>query len=111
MKKILRRASAALLMISLVSCGSFDYATADYSKYVKSVSPADITLDMIKQDYEASRKELAKTYSQFNVLDSYSMDFKVTASIVSTDSEGNEVKNKYNAWCLFLRLLEQVTDL
>ena len=63
-------------MISLVSCGSFDYATADYSKYVKSVSPADITLDMIKEDYEASRKELAKTYSQFNVLDSYSMDFK-----------------------------------
>lgn len=100
MKKILCLAFAALLMISLVSCGSFDYATADYSKYVKSVSPADITLDMIKQDYEASRKELAKTYSQFNVLDSYSMDFKVTASIVSTDSEGNEVKNKYNAWCL-----------
>lgn len=99
MKKILCLAFAALLMISLVSCGSFDYATADYSKYVKLVSPADVTRDMIEQDYNASKAELAQAYSQFNVLDSYSMDFKVTASIVSTDSEGNETKNKYSAWC------------
>lgn len=100
MKKILCLAFAALIMISLVSCGSFDYANADYSKYIKPVSPADITLDMIKQDYEASKLELSKTYSQYNIFDSYAVDFKVTASIVSTDEEGKEVKNKYGAWCL-----------
>ena len=85
-------------MFSLVSCGKFDHEKADYSEYIKAFSPADITLDMIKDDYEASRKQIAQTYSQFNVYDSYAMDFKVSANIIGAGENDKETKSKYLAW-------------
>lgn len=97
----------ALAMIAVTVCGcGFNYDKEDLSKYITLCDYENITFDDVKKAYADYRQELADYYSSgtFTVEDGYTLDFKVTAEIVTeTKDEDGKVTStttkRYEPWC------------
>lgn len=80
-----------LAMIAVAVCGcGFDFEKEDLSKYITLCDYENISFDDVKKAYDDYRKELAEYYSSgtFTVEDGYTLDFKVTAEIVTEEKDG-----------------------
>lgn len=100
MKKILCLLLTAAMLIALVSCGSFDYENADYSRYGKIMDPKDITFDMLRENYNNNRISISKEYSQFTLVNGYAIDFMVSASVILSEDNGERMVAEYKPWTL-----------